>query len=213
MQIHLRFSEENGDVGVLQAVFPEYRNKRCEPLKVVALISMPTKFPYFVAFLLLAATGLLPAGEPKTATQRSPEFERLKSLVGAWKGNTDMGQGSVDFTVEYRLVSGGSAIEERIFAGTPKEMVTMYYDRHGKLGLTHYCALGNRPGMILQSSSARTLKFDFDPQCGVDEKSEMHMHALTLTFEDADTITQDWTLFEGGKAKESHPFTLKRAKL
>jgi hypothetical protein len=50
----------------------------------------------------------------------------------------------VEFTVEYRLVSGGSVIEERIFAGTPKEMVTMYHDQHGKLALTHYCILGTR---------------------------------------------------------------------
>jgi hypothetical protein len=40
----------------------------------------------------------------------------------------------------------------------------------------------------------------------------MHMHALTITFEDADTISQDWKLFEDGKLKDSHPFTLKRVK-
>ena len=118
----------------------------------------------------------------------------------------------MDFTVEYRLISGGNALEERIFAGTPKEMVTIYYDRHGKLGLTHYCMLGNRPAMLLKSSDSKTLKFDFDPKCDVDAKSEMHMHALTITFADNDTFTQDWKLFEDGKAKDSHPFTLKRVK-
>jgi hypothetical protein len=118
----------------------------------------------------------------------------------------------MEFTVEYRLVSGGSVIEERIFAGTPKEMVTMYYDRKGQLSLTHYCMLGNRPGMVLKSADAKTLKFDFDPKCGMNAKAEMHMHSLTITFADADTITQDWTLFEAGKAKESHPFTLSRVK-
>ena len=88
----------------------------------------------------------------------------------------------------------------------------MYYDRKGKLSLTHYCMLGNRPGMLFQSADAKTIKFDFDPKCGVDAKSEMHMHALTITFDDADTITQEWRLFEDGKLKNSHPFTLKRAK-
>src|ERR1041384_3595720 len=161
--------------------------------------------------LLLAVSGPLFAGEPKPASA-SPEFERMKSLVGTWKGNTAMGPGPMDFTVEYRLVSGGSAVEERIFAGTPKEMVTMYYDRKGKLNLTHYCMLGNRPGMSLKSADAKTITFDFDPKCGVDAKSEMHMHALTITFNDADTITQDWRMFEDGKMKDSHPFTLKRVK-
>jgi len=162
--------------------------------------------------LLLAVSGQLLAGEPKATPQASSEFERMKSLVGTWKGKADMGQGPTEFTVEYRLISGGSAIEERIFAGTPKEMVTMYHDRKGKLSLTHYCMLGNQPGMLLKSADAKTIKFDFDPKCGVDAKSEMHMHALTITFEDADTIVQDWKLFADGKPKDSHPFTLKRVK-
>ena len=87
--------------------------------------------------LLLAAEVALQADEPKSK-QSSPEFDKLKTLVGTWKGKADMGQGPMEFTVEYRLISGGSAIEERIFAGTPKEMVTMYHDRKGKLSLTHY---------------------------------------------------------------------------
>ena len=162
--------------------------------------------------LLLAVTGRLSAAESKPSPKASPDFERMKSLVGSWKGRADMGQGPMDFTVEYRLVSGGSVVEERIFAGTPKEMVTMYYDQKGKLGLTHYCMLGNRPEMTLKSVNDKMLEFDFDPACGVNAQSEMHMHALTLTFEDPDTITQDWKLFEEGKLKHSQPFTLKRVK-
>src|SRR2546429_1329640 len=132
----------------------------------------------FFALLSLSMLGRLSAEQPETPYQGSAEFERLKTLVGSWKGRTDMGQGPMDFTVEYRLVSGGSAIEERIFAGTPKEMVTMYHDKSGKLALTHYCMLRNQPGMRLKSADTNTLKFDFDPACGLDEKSEMHMHAL-----------------------------------
>src|SRR5438552_9127359 len=109
--------------------------------------------------LLLAVSGRLSAGEPKAPHQSSSEFERMKGLVGTWKGKTDMGQGPMEFTVEYRLVSGGSAVEERIFAGTPKEMVTMYYDRNGKLSLTHYCMLGNRPGMVFKSADAKAIRF------------------------------------------------------
>jgi len=136
----------------------------------------------------------------------------MKTLVGTWKGKADMGQGPMEFTVEYRLVAGGSALEERIFAGTPKEMLTMYYDQNGKLALTHYCMLGNRPGMLLESSDAKTIKFDLDATCGLDAKSQMHMHSLAITFENADTVTQDWKLFDDGKPKDSHPFTLKRVK-
>jgi len=164
-----------------------------------------------VSLLALAAGPLLAAESDKTH-KGSPEFERMKSLAGTWKGKADMGQGPVEMTVAYRLVSGGSAIEERIFEGSPKEMVTMYYDKKGKLALTHYCMLANQPGMLLESSDAKTLRFDFDPTCGLDPASEMHMHSLTITFENPDTIVQDWRLYEDGKNKDSHPFTLKRVK-
>jgi hypothetical protein len=136
----------------------------------------------------------------------------MKSLVGTWKGRADMGQGPMDFTIEYRLISGGSVIEERLFAGTPKEMVTMYHDDHGKLCLTHYCMLGNRPGMLLKSADPKTLKFDFDKTCGVDAGKETHMHSLSITFEDPDTITQAWRMYDNGKPKDDHPFTMKRVK-
>ena len=113
------------------------------------------------AIVLLAASSWLAAGEPEKPKQASPEFERLKTLVGTWQGKTDMGQGPIDMTVQYRLLAAGSVLEERVFAGTPNEMVTMYYDKGGKLALTHYCVFGNRPGMLLKSSDTKTLKFDF----------------------------------------------------
>ena len=152
------------------------------------------------------------AAPPDKPHQGSPEFERMKSLAGTWKGKADMGDGAREITVEYRVVSGGSVVEERIFAGTPKEMLTMYYDRDGKLAMTHYCMLGNRPGMLLEGSDAKSVRFNFDATCGLDDKAEMHMHTLKISFDGPDTITETWTLYQDGKAKDDHPFTLKRVK-
>jgi len=137
----------------------------------------------------------------------------MKTLVGTWKGQADMGQGPVDMTVTYRLLAGGSVVEERCFAGTPHEMVTMFYDKDGKLALTHYCVFGNRPGMVLKSADATSIKFDFDKSCGIDPKKESHMHALTLTFDNPDTITANCVAIIDGKEMPEHPTTLKRAKL
>src|SRR2546428_57944 len=89
-----------------------------------------------LSLLVGVPSGWLAAGQADKPYKGSPEFERMKGLVGTWKGKADMGQGPMEISVEYRLVSGGSAIEERIFVGTPKEMVTMYHDRGGKLALT-----------------------------------------------------------------------------
>ena len=100
----------------------------------------------------------------------SAEFERLKSLVGKWHGKVDIGQGPVDMDVQYRLIAGGTTVEERCFVGTPQEMVTMYYDRDGKLALTHYCIMGNRPGMTFKSADEKTIKFAFDENCGLNPR-------------------------------------------
>lgn len=160
--------------------------------------------------MLLATAVWLHAEEPAKSKPSSPEFERMKTLVGTWQGKTDMGQGPIDLTVQYRLLAAGSVVEERVFAGTPNEMVTMYFDKDGKLALTHYCMLGNRPAMRLKSSDSKTLKFDFDKSCGINPKKESHMHALTITFDDVDTITTSCKAIMEGKEMPDHPTTLKR---
>lgn len=170
---------------------------------------MKMKMTWIGATLLLAVAWLN-AEEPARTTQSSPEFEQMKTLVGTWQGKADMGEGPMDMTVTYRLLAGGSVLEERVFAGTPNEMVTMYYDQGGKLAMTHYCVMGNRPQMRLKSSDEKTLVFDFDPACGIDPQKESHMHALTIRFDDADTITTSCEAMIDGKETEPQPMTLKR---
>src|SRR5215467_6565767 len=150
---------------------------------------MKSKFSIACAVLLLAGSVGLSVEQPAKPAQVSPEFERMKSLVGTWKGKADMGQGPVELTVQYRLLAGGTILEERVFAGTPNEMLTMYYDQGGKLALTHYCVMGNRPGMLLKSSDSHSLSFDLDPACGIDTTRESHMHGLTIRFDSNETIT------------------------
>lgn len=173
---------------------------------------MKSTITSILATLLLATAGLN-AGEPAKARPSSPEFERMKSLVGTWKGTADMGQGPVDLTIQYRLIAAGSVLEERCFQGTPNEMVTMYYDKDGKLALTHYCMMGNRPAMTLKSADAKSLTFDFDGEhCSIDPKKESHMHGITLRFDDADTITTSCKAIMDGKEMPEKPTTLKRVK-
>lgn len=167
-----------------------------------------------VCTALLAATALaLGAAEAPKSKPASAEFQRMKSLVGTWQGKTDMGQGPVDITLQYKLLAGGSVLEEKCFAGTPNEMTTMYYDnKDGKLAMTHYCMFGNRPSMLFKSADARTIKFDFDKSCGINPKKESHMHAMSIQFDDADTITTSCKAIMDGKEMPEHPTTLKRVK-
>jgi hypothetical protein len=174
--------------------------------------NMKTNITSIIATLLLTAAVSLRADEAPKQKIGSPEFERLKTLAGTWEGKTDMGQGPIDLKIHYRVLAGGSVIEEKCFAGTPNEMTTMYYDRDGKLSMTHYCMLGNRPGMLLKSADAKTLHFDFDKSCGIDPVKEAHMHSLKITFDDSDTITTSCKAIMDGKEMPEKPTTLKRVK-
>jgi hypothetical protein len=175
---------------------------------------MKTKLISYCTMLLLAASLAAKADESAKPEPKkgSAEFEKMKTLVGTWKGKIDMGQGPIDMAVTYRLIAGGSVLEEKVFGGTPNEMVTMYYDQAGKLAMTHYCMFGNRPGMLLKSSDEKTIKLDFDRTCGIDAAKESHMHALTISFDDANTITSSCQAILDGKEMPDHPVVLKRVK-
>ncbi len=173
---------------------------------------MKTTLIPLTAALLTLATAILNADQPPVQKPTSPDFERMKTLVGTWKGKTDIGQGPTEVTMQYRLLAGGTVLEERVFAGTPNEMLTMYYEQGGKLAMTHYCIMGNRPGMLLKSSDAKSLSFDFDPTCGINAATESHMHSLTITFDGPDTITTSCKAILNGKETDTHPTTLTRVK-
>ena len=170
------------------------------------------KTPYF--FFILIFFGLatsLQAAETYMPTQKaSAELETFKSLAGTWEGTVDHGNGPMPVTVIYKITSGGSAVQETVFPGTPQEMVTLYYDKGDTLALTHYCMLQNRPEMILTSSSKNEIQLEFDPACGIDTKTEPHMNSLTVKIHSKNSMTQNWTFFENGVAQHKSPFKLKR---
>lgn len=174
---------------------------------------MNAKLTSLCASFVLAASACLQAGDANPFGQAkpgSPELERLKTLVGTWAGKVDMGQGPVDMNIEFRLVAGGTVLEERSAPGTPMEMVTMFYDKGSKLAATHYCVLGNRPEMALKGSDAKSITLDFDSCCGIDTKKESHMHGMTLSFDDANTISTSCKAIMNGQEAPEHTSTFKR---
>jgi hypothetical protein len=180
---------------------------------------MKKKLQSLCAALLLSSALWLHAAETTTpptppVIKHSAEFERMKTLVGTWAGKMDMGQGPMEFSIQYRLIAAGSVVEERCFIGTPNEMVSMYYDDGGKLAMTHYCMMGNRPSMTAKSVDAKTISFDFNAACcTIDAKKESHMHAMTVRFDDPNTITTSCKAIMDGKELPEHATTLKRVEV
>ena len=124
-----------------------------------------------------------------------------------------MGQGLQDVKITYRLIAAGSVVEERIAAGTPMEMLTMYYDKAGKLSATHYCAMGNQPHMKAPGKGEDgKIAFAFTSGGNMKSDKEAHMHAVTFTFIDKDTLKTEWKHFADGKEVSTMVFDLKRKK-
>lgn len=144
--------------------------------------------------------------------QGSADFQRIKGLVGVWKGTADMGKGPQEVTVEFAPTAGGSAIVERLFPGTPHEMLDVYFDQGKKLMMTHYCAIGNRPHMALKKSEGKEMKFVLSNDPVIDPIRDTHMHSLKITFTDEDNITQDWVMFKRGKETDVSTFKLTRVR-
>ena len=132
----------------------------------------------------------------------SEAFEKMKQLVGTWEGTMDAGKGQQKITASYELTSSDSAILEKVFEGTPNEMVSVYHDnRDRKLTMTHYCSEHNQPKLMLTSVEDGKLTMDLAKESDIDVAKESHIHGLTILFDGKDNMTQKWSSFEGGKEK------------
>lgn len=162
------------------------------------------------ALALLTGVGL--AGESMPGARPTPnaEFERLKPLVGRWQGASSEGK---PVTISYTLVSDGSALVERISAGSEPEMVTVYHPDGDRLMMTHYCSLHNQPRMRTGAGSAESkrMAFDFVDATNLSSADAMHMHKLVVTFEDKDHLAQEWT-WKSAEKEGTVVFRLERMK-
>ena len=80
-------------------------------------------------------------------------------------------------------------------------MVTIYHLDGDSVILTHYCMADNQPRMRASGLSAdgKLLDFKFVDATNLAKPTDMHMHALKMTFVDTDHITQEWVHSADGK--------------
>lgn len=150
------------------------------------------------AAFLIVLLGLV-SGSTTTANEKGKSaaaFERLISLVGEWEGTAN----GASVKATYTLVSGGTALMERLQPSNEAEMLTLYTLDGDHLLVTHYCSSGNQPQMKTAAISDLNgvLTFKVYQVTGLKSVDEGHMTALTLTMPDKDHFTQEWTYKEKG---------------
>jgi hypothetical protein len=169
-------------------------------------------------FALVAAFGLaadVVSGE--TGHKKQADHSGLKSfaeLAGDWVGRmSEDGQHWMDVTVKYTVTSGGSAVVETMGPGSPHEMVTVIHQDGKELGLTHYCSIGNQPHMKAKIvDGSNKYDFAFTGASNMASDKDMHMHDVTYTIVDKDTVRAVWTSYEDGKKSGTATFEIKRKK-
>ncbi|MCE9594212.1 MAG: hypothetical protein K8S98_08460 [Planctomycetes bacterium] len=145
--------------------------------------------------------------------QAKAAFERLKSLEGRWTGQANHGGDPFPVEVTYHVTAAGSAVEEKLFAGTEHEMVTMYHMDGEHLMLTHYCAAGNQPSMVARwDPNMDVIKFTFVGATNMKSENEMHMHSGVIRFLGSDNLEATWSGMSDGKPAGDAHFMVARAK-
>ena len=153
----------------------------------------------FLVLLVIGLTTVVPQAQDKemgmkmSAVPKTPEWQKLSTLVGNWEGFMEEGSKQTPATVEVRMTGDGSALMHVMGRGTPYEMVTMFHPDGKRLLATHYCAAHNQPRMALvPAKAANQVAFDFVDGTNI-APGDMHMKGVVITFVDADHHEEAWT--------------------
>ena len=156
------------------------------------------KLVWVSSFFILTVMAHLAAGIfANEKTTGALAFDQLKALVGEWEGTN----GGSPTKITYTLVSGGTALMERMQPANEAEMITMYSADGDKIVVTHYCSEGNQPSMKTETLKAKANKYSFTlvSVSGLKSPDAGHMVGLVLTLVDKDHLKQDWTYTDKGK--------------
>ena len=170
--------------------------------------------PSFLVLGLAALVGsqaTLLADDAKETIEAKAAFEKIKSLAGEWKAESD-GHGESLGKVIFRVTANGTAVMETQFPGTDHEMVSVYHLDGDDLKMTHYCAIGNQPRVKLDRKASKPgeLVFLFDGGTNFDPAKDMHIHALTIKIKDDKHVDSDWDAYKDGKKAGTSTFVMTR---
>lgn len=129
-------------------------------------------------------------------TGANASWERLKSLVGDWVG-THEGKAA---RVSYKLVSGGTALQENLEVDADySRMLTIYHPDGVSVLMTHYCDMGNQPRMRAAEIREGRLDFTYLDATNLKSADDNVMSRLVMTFPADGRLVQEWTSKEGGR--------------
>jgi hypothetical protein len=161
---------------------------------------------------LLLTMASFSAEKPASPDASKQAYERLKALEGKWVGTSTKGWKE---QIQYNVIAGGSAVEERSFDAHPGEtMLTLFHMDGDRLMLTHYCAAKNQPRLLATNISpdGKTIEFTFLDATNLPSRDKGHMDKAVFHFLDDAHFTNRWTWYQDGKEKWLEEITMERVK-
>jgi hypothetical protein len=160
--------------------------------------------------ILTVASAYAADSKANPNTNATAAFARLKTLVGEWEADTEMGKAHLN----YELIAGGTALVERFSAEKMPVMLTVYHFNGDRLMLTHYCEAGNQPRMQAGSFNPETgeVQFQFLDATNLATPDIGHMHNAKIRIVDHDHMVSEWQFYEKGEPKLTETAKYSRVK-
>lgn len=116
-----------------------------------------------LSMITVACASHKPPAPPASVTPAAPDmsgaWERLaQGLPGTWAAAPDQGR---TLEINYRLVSGGSALLETFGADPDRQTLSVYHPDGRALMLTHYCGQGNQVRLRASEASGERITFKY----------------------------------------------------
>ena len=141
------------------------------------------------------------------AAEHHSAFDKMKQMVGTWEGKLTRVTGEVvDTRSEFRLISGGNTMTEKLVEDGV-EMLPTYTEHEGELVVKHYCSLGTEPEFRVASASDDEVALQLIADSGYHAAHHSFVAAMTYNLAEVsqgsvvvDSIIMNQGATEGGSA-------------
>jgi hypothetical protein len=170
-----------------------------EILKSISTVVMSriTKVLFLVPAVLVIATAMSGEPTPRAITESAAAFKQLASLAGEWQAIQD----GAPVKETYTLTANGTVLMSETKPANSEAMITMFTVDGDHLIATHYCVAGNQPQMVtgVPGDLEKGVTFSLERVTGMKTPEDWHNTGLTVTLDDKDHMTQQWTYLYKGK--------------
>lgn len=129
-------------------------------------------------------------------------MSKLTALEGEWTLLDENGRDTGDVGAVFKPTANGSAVREVMMPGSDHEMLNVYHADGDRVLMTHYCAAGNQPRLMIVPAGDDRLELRFDSITNLAREGAIHMRQAEFQWHGPDRLTTYWYSMQNGKLSE-----------